>query len=131
MLRTPPDLRELLEHAGYVFDANIGAWIRRGEHPSPLTGRMLDADIAARLTREQITAWIKAGEGEDHGSEMAPTSVRPTPEELHAMMEAAGHLWNADLDGWTRPQDERTLDAEVASTMRREQIVAWLKAGET
>ena len=62
MLRTSPANRELLEQAGYVFDAAIGAWIRRGEHPSFLQGRVLDADIACGLTREQIIAWIKAGE---------------------------------------------------------------------
>jgi hypothetical protein len=57
--------------------------------------------------------------------------MRPTPREVHELMEAAGYAWNADLDGWTRPGDERTLDAEVASTMRRDQLIAWLKAGET
>jgi hypothetical protein len=62
MLRTPPALRELLEQAGYVFDATIGGWKRRGEQPSFLTGRVLNAEIACGLTREQIAAWIKAGE---------------------------------------------------------------------
>jgi hypothetical protein len=64
MLRTPPANRALLEQGGYVFDASIGAWKRRGENPSVLTGRVLDADIACGLTTEQIVAWIKAGEAD-------------------------------------------------------------------
>jgi len=64
MLRTSPANRAVLEQGGYVFDATIGAWKRRGQNPSVLTGRMLDADIACGLTREQIVAWIEAGEAD-------------------------------------------------------------------
>ena len=63
MERTPPANRELLEQAGYAWNVAVNAWIRRGAKPSPLRSRMLDADIARTLSREQITAWIKAGEG--------------------------------------------------------------------
>ena len=64
MLRTSAAKRALLEQAGYVFDPIIGVWKRRGEHPSSLQGRILDADTAHGWTREQIIAWIEAGEAE-------------------------------------------------------------------
>jgi hypothetical protein len=64
MQRTRADHRQLLDKAGYVFDDAIGGWKRRGDKPTLLTGRVLDADVAWDLSREQIAAWIKAGEGE-------------------------------------------------------------------
>ena len=62
MTRTPFATRALLETAGYVWDAELEGWRRNGEHPSTLQGRVLDATIAASLSPEQITAWIRAGE---------------------------------------------------------------------
>ena len=62
MHHTPPAIRQLLENAGYVWDADLEGWRRNGEHPTTLQGRVLDADIACGLTGEQIAEWIKAGE---------------------------------------------------------------------
>jgi hypothetical protein len=61
MERTPVAHRELLEQAGYHWNAAINAWIRRGSKPGPLRRRFLHADIACTLSREQIVAWIEAG----------------------------------------------------------------------
>ena len=64
MERTPPAHRELLEQAGYHWNAAIHAWIRRGSNPGPLRRRLLQADLASTYSREQIVAWIKAGHDE-------------------------------------------------------------------
>lgn len=64
MTRTPSVIRELLEQSGYVWDGDLEGWRRRGEHPSMLSGRVLDAEIAAGLTIEQIAAWIADGEAD-------------------------------------------------------------------
>ena len=64
MERTPVAHRELLEQAGYHWNAAINAWIRRGSKPGPLRGRFLDADTACTFSREQIVAWIEAGHDE-------------------------------------------------------------------
>jgi hypothetical protein len=64
MERTPAAHRELLEQAGYHWNAAINAWIRRGSKPGPLRGRLLNADIASTFSREQIVAWIKADDAE-------------------------------------------------------------------
>jgi hypothetical protein len=64
MLRTPLAIRELLQQAGYVWDADVDGWHRRDEKVGPLQGRILDATIARTLTRKQVTAWIKAGESD-------------------------------------------------------------------
>jgi hypothetical protein len=64
MERTPPAHRELLEQAGYHWNAAIDAWIRRGSKPGPLRGRLLHAGLASTYSREQIMAWIRAGHDE-------------------------------------------------------------------
>jgi len=61
--RIPLANRSLLENAGYVFDADVGGWVKPSDRSSQPIGRVLDGDIACRLTPEQIAAWIKAGEG--------------------------------------------------------------------
>ena len=61
MERTPAAHRELLEQAGYHWNAAINAWIRRGSNPGPLRRRLLDANLASTFSREQIVAWIEAG----------------------------------------------------------------------
>jgi len=57
MYRTPAAIRKLLEQGGYTYDATVHAWGRVGGDP-----RTLHADIACWMTREEIVAWIKAGE---------------------------------------------------------------------
>ena len=64
MTRTPPVIRELLQKAGYVWDADLEGWRRQGEHPSILSGRVLDAEVAAGLTIAQVVAWIDGGESD-------------------------------------------------------------------
>ena len=54
-----PDLRALLERAGYVWDEQYGEW----SHPR--SRRCLDGGIAAGLTRQQLIVWIKTGEGRE------------------------------------------------------------------
>ena len=65
MERTPPAIRELLEHAGYVWDDAAEGWVRRGEKRDLFRGRLLDGAIAGSLTPEQVAEWIKAGEHAD------------------------------------------------------------------
>ena len=62
MTRTPSVIRDLLQSAGYVWDADLEGWRRDGEHPSTLSGRILDAEVAAGLTLPQIVAWIEDGD---------------------------------------------------------------------
>jgi hypothetical protein len=60
--RIPLANRNLLENAGYVLDADVGGWVKPADIDTQRIRRVLDADIACRLTPEQIAAWIKAGE---------------------------------------------------------------------
>jgi hypothetical protein len=49
------DHRVLLNAAGYVLNPELELWIN-----GPLD-RAIDARIAAKLTRDQLTVWIAAG----------------------------------------------------------------------
>ena len=51
----PPNIRRLLEEAGYVWDEARQEWV------NPASKRELDPVIAASLTAEQINSWIAAG----------------------------------------------------------------------
>ena len=53
---TAEDYRSRLSAAGYVLHDELDLWI----HPE--LDRALDARIAARLTLDQIDAWIAAGQ---------------------------------------------------------------------
>lgn len=59
MYRTPAPIRKLLKLGGYTYDPTVHVWVRDGGQP-----RTLHADIACWMTREQVVAWIKAGEGQ-------------------------------------------------------------------
>jgi hypothetical protein len=48
---------ELLGAAGYVFDRVYCRW------EDPTSGRQIDAEVAAMLTREQLAGWIGRGVG--------------------------------------------------------------------
>ena len=52
-----PDVRQLLEAAGYVWDEKRDAWVE------PRTKRELNPDIAASMTPDQIRHWIAAAAG--------------------------------------------------------------------
>jgi hypothetical protein len=47
--------RQILTAAGYVFDAKLNLWTHAQ------LDRALDGNIAAILTKEQISEWIAAG----------------------------------------------------------------------
>jgi hypothetical protein len=55
--RLPAEVRRLLETAGYVWDADEADW----SHPK--TKRVLKAELAVRMTRDQLVDWIREGEG--------------------------------------------------------------------
>ena len=57
MLRTPADSRELLEAGGYTWNAEREVWV------DPKTERELAGPIAWTMPLEQLTKWLKAGEG--------------------------------------------------------------------
>jgi hypothetical protein len=50
-----PDLRKLLEASGYVWEPEGNGWV----HPRSL--RALNVEAAARLSVEQVRAWIDEG----------------------------------------------------------------------
>jgi hypothetical protein len=54
----PNETRRLLESAGYAWDQVRGDWAH------PRTARVLNGDVAAGMTPEQVSEWIAAGEKE-------------------------------------------------------------------
>ena len=59
-----------------------------------------------------------------------------TPPANRKLLETAGYVWNADLEGWHRHGEQpstlqgRVLDADIACSLTSEQIATWIKAGE-
>ncbi|HLY38715.1 MAG TPA: hypothetical protein VKU61_11815 [Candidatus Binatia bacterium] len=59
MERKPGKSRELLQAAGYRWSADSDAWIDDRTH------RELDGRIAQTLPTDELSAWLKAGEGRE------------------------------------------------------------------
>ena len=59
MEQTPAEIRELLQAAGYRWEAESEAWINDETH------RELNGHISCLMPTAQLKAWVKAGEGRE------------------------------------------------------------------
>ena len=61
MLRTPTDIRRILENAGYAWDEMHDVWVH------PQTKRALAGGIARTITPAQVAEWVKADDKKPRG----------------------------------------------------------------
>ena len=45
------------------------------------------------------------------------------------LLEAAGYVFNSELNLWINGQLDRALDGKIAATLTTEQVGAWIAAG--
>jgi hypothetical protein len=63
--------------------------------------------------------------------------MQQTPPPSRTLLEQAGYVWDDEVEGWVRQGEKRDLfhgrllDGAIAASLTPEQLLSWIRAGES